>query len=90
MFKLYSLIFILFITTGCHHNTKPDIVTEYVDRPIYCVSEDELPEQIPYQTQNLSKQASMFEKIQALLIERKQREQVEVELRSILNGCEKE
>lgn len=85
MLKLYCLVFVLFLLVGCH-NVKPDPIIQYVDRPIYCA---ELPEETQYMTSELSKDDTIYRKVEALLIEIEQRKIAESELRAIVVGCSK-
>ena len=79
----------LVLLTGC----AADPVIEYVDRPVevkvpvVMPCQAVMPAVVRYATEGLKADDSDFDKIKALLVERRQRETTENELRALLGAC---
>ena len=80
---------LMLLLTGCGSTE----VIRYVDRPVtvevpvYTPCEVHMPKVVTYTTDRLTARSTDFEKIQALLIERKERGASEDELRLLLSIC---
>jgi hypothetical protein len=84
------LTFWILALAGCASAPEqqlPRVVT--VEVPVIQPCPVKVPERAEYATAKLSKKASDFDKIKAILVERKQRETAENELRRLLVVCVK-
>lgn len=75
------------ILAGCCANPEVIIDTQEVYIPVYEPCQVDMPRHVSYETESLSKDSSDFEKIRALLVERRQRMVTEGELRLLLDAC---
>ena len=76
------------LLVGCAGNVPaplPRIVR--VEVPIIQPCPVQIPPIVPYATDNLTKESSDFDKIRAILVERQERQGVELELRELLGAC---
>ena len=84
-----KLLFVFMVVSlAACQTTEPQVetVTEFIDRPVYCA---EAPSKETYQTEKVQRDDGVYAKVEALVIEREQRANMETELRTIIEGCSK-
>lgn len=72
---------------GCGSTPETIVEIQEVLVPVFEPCDVEMPEEQVYATSVLSSDSTDFEKIRALLVERRQRMTMEEELRLLLDAC---
>jgi hypothetical protein len=85
-----AILIALLALSGCAGKTKTLIETVTVQVPVFEPCDVDVPTPLRYATEDLRPGDSDFEKIRALLVERRQRMTVEEELRLLLTACTEE
>ena len=88
-YLIYPVAIPYLALAGCCTPPEPITITETVEIqvPVLEKCQVEMPRRMPYATESLSKEDTDFEKIRALLVELRERQGTEEELRILLASC---